>query len=104
MTAALLPTEQYTAIVVGGLYVINTQPRAYNRLCTGLTVNGPQGSSLQINLGTIPFDNTPRGDINTADYGSGRPIPKNMALQLVWSVGTGTPIPTCSIYFSKASN
>jgi hypothetical protein len=96
-----LPTESYVATVVAGKYTITANPSRITRLCTGISLTGPAGSSVQLFLNSLPFDNTPRGDINTADYGTGKVIPKGGILKLVWSVGTGTPVPSCAIYTER---
>jgi len=94
-------SEDYSASVVSGVYVIQTIPKPYNRALYTISLQGPAGSSLQIFLNGSFFDNTPRGDLNTANYFGNRQIPKNAVLKLVWSVGTGTPVPSASIYTQR---
>jgi hypothetical protein len=99
-----LPDEQYNALVnVNGVYEIDFRPSSFNRMVTQIAVQGPPGSSLSVFLDQNLYDSTPRGDLNTADYGPGRPVPRGRQLRLVWSVGTGLPVPFCTASFVRVS-
>ena len=101
MTRFTQASEDYGATVIAGLYVIQTFPKPYNRSLYAISLQGPPGSTLQIFLNNAFFDNTARGDLNTANYLGGRIIPKNGVLKLQWNVGAGTPIPSASIYTTR---
>jgi hypothetical protein len=98
-----LPDEQYVASVVNGFYQINFRASNFNRLITTMAIQGPSGSTLNVYLDstTFLFDTTPRGDLNSADYGPGRPVPRGHSLLLIWSTGVGSPIPFCTASFVR---
>jgi hypothetical protein len=63
-----------------------------------LSIMGPEFSELLIYVGSYFVDNTVRGDLNAGDWPEGLPVPAGSEIKLVWSVGTGTPIPTAMLF------
>jgi len=91
------PIDTETAQLVAGVWEIDFPPVNQARELQWITLTGPSGSTVKVFLNTIFLDTTPRGDFNRADYYKGIPIAAGQQLRIVWSVGTGTPIPVASI-------
>lgn len=95
-----LPAQQAVAVKdsVTGLYTIKFDLDNTRRLMRRLAIVGPEFSTLQIFVGAYFVDNTSRGDLNAADWPEGVPVPSGSEIKLVWSVGTGTPVPSAMLF------
>lgn len=99
MTSQVLPPEPRTAVVESGLYVIRFAPYPAKRYVSRLALLGPSGSTVNTYISETFNDTTPRGDYNSAEYAPEQVvIPRNAVYKLQWSVGTGTPTPTATLY------
>ena len=113
MTAALgqasatATTGIYNPYVSGG-YVIKFDPPTIgisigNFECYHIVISGPAGSSFQIYIGDKFYDFVENGDINSWDPSQTMKLVYGNTVFFYWSVGTGTPIPTATMYFQEAS-
>lgn len=85
-----------------------TLPAAiYDRDLTRISVQGPANSQLKVYLGAVSpenlFDQTQRGNSNTADYSGGpATVPRSSVVNVVWSPlgGVFTGLETVSASFT----
>lgn len=91
------PTDTEVAAVVNGFYEIDFDEYRTDRVIQWISLTGPTGSTVSVFINTIFVDTTARGDFNRADYYSGMPLARGQQLRLIWSVGTGLPIPAASL-------
>lgn len=91
------PIDTQSATVQNTVYEIDFGPYNTDRLLNWITLKGPAGSNVQVYIDTVFMDITFHGDFNRADYYKGIPIARGRQLRLVWSVGTGNPVPQASI-------
>lgn len=92
-----LPIQTQTAIVMSGLFEIDFAQSNVDRVIQWIALVGPAGSTVSVFVDTVFMDVSPHGDFNRADYYAGIPLARGRTFRLVWSVGTGTPVPTASI-------
>lgn len=93
-----LAADTETATVIAGVYEIDFPTNNTDRVLKRLVLLGPAGSQMVMYLDTIRYDATWRGDVNSADYFSGVPIPRGRQLRMVWNVGVGAPVPVATIF------
>jgi hypothetical protein len=77
-----------TAVGSGGNAVAALPSEVYPRKLHSVTVTAPRGSRVEFYLGAVAagsrFDQSSRGDSNTADYSTPRPIPPGTPILVSW--------------------
>lgn len=96
------PYIPVSATAVGSDAVATLPPVVYARRLTGLTVNGPQGSAVEVYIGTLApsgrIDQNPNGYSNTAEYPNPRPIPPGASAFCRWP-NQAANVTACSATF-----
>jgi hypothetical protein len=94
-----------TAVNSGGNAVATLTGEVYPRRLHAVTVTGPRGSRVEFYLGAIAagarFDQTARGESNTADYSTPRPVPTGTPILVSWP-GQGANAASCLATFAVA--
>lgn len=93
---------------VAGGYVVKMGPQELGVTmgefeCYHIAIQGPAGSNFQVYLGDNFYDFVPRGDINSWDPNQPMLLSQQSVVYFYWSVGTGTPVPTVTMYFQEVS-
>jgi hypothetical protein len=92
-----------TAVPSLGNAVATLGGEVYPRDLHSVSVNGPKGSRVEFYLGAYSpgtrFDQSPRGDSNTADYATARPVPAGTPIIVVWP-GQAVRSNACSATFA----
>jgi hypothetical protein len=91
------PTQTKQAQVIAGFYEIDFDALKVDSVIQSIALTGPAGSTVSVYIENTFVDTTPRGDFNRADYYAGIPVPRGLRVRLVWSVGSGAPVPSASI-------
>jgi hypothetical protein len=71
--------------------------------CYHIAIAGPAGSNFQVYVGESFYDFVAHGDINSWDPSQPMKLTWGNTVYFYWSVGTGTPVPTVTMYFQEAS-
>jgi hypothetical protein len=91
-----------TAAALLGNAVATLRAEVYPRRLHSLTVTGPTGSRLEVYLGAITagsrIDQTARGESNSADYSTPRPVPPGTPLLVSWP-GQSARAASCTATF-----
>ncbi len=97
------PLVNVTAVNRSGDAVSSLQTDMRARKLAGLTVTGPAKSRVMVYMGAISpstrFDQTSRGESNSADYATPRLIPPGTSVFVVWP-GQGVNASQCQATFS----
>ena len=100
-------TSIFNPYILGG-YVVKFGPQQIGISigdfeCYHIVISGPAGSSFQIYIGDKFYDFVQNGDINSWDPSQPMKLAYGNTVYFYWSVGTGTPIPTVTMYFQQSS-
>lgn len=69
--------------------------------CYHIVVAGPAGSTFRIFIDNNFYDNVIHGDMNSWDPNQTMKLISGNTVYFYWSVGTGTPLPTVTMYFQE---
>lgn len=70
--------------------------------CYHIAIQGPAGSNFQVYIGGDFYDFVVRGDINSWDPNQPMQLTQQSVVYFYWNVGTGTPVPTVTMYFQES--
>jgi hypothetical protein len=103
MTSPRVVYTTRTAVATGTSAVATLPAAIKARSLYGLTVTGPSGSSINVYLGALStgsrIDQSSRGQSNTADYSTPRPIPAGTPVLVEWP-GQSAVATTCMASFA----
>ena len=93
---------------VAGAYTVKMGPQQLGVTlgefeCYHIAIQGPAGSNFQVYVGDNFYDFVPRGDINSWDPNQPMLLTQQSVVYFYWSVATGTPVPTVTMYFQEVS-
>jgi hypothetical protein len=71
--------------------------------CYHIVIDGPIGSAFQIYVGANFYSNVAQGWKNEWDPSQTMKLQLGQNIYFYWDVGTGTPVPTATMYFQEPS-
>jgi hypothetical protein len=103
MAAGDIIYSTQTAVNSLGDAVATLRAEVFSRKLHAITITGPKGSTVQFYLGAVAagsrFDQSARGESNTADYSTPRPVPPGTPVLVVWP-GQGARYAACTATFA----
>lgn len=95
--------ETVQAFAVGSDAVATLSPAMYHRKLYRVSINGPRGSRVELYLGNMSqsgrFDQSSKGESNTAEYANAQDIPLGMIAAAKWP-GQAANAGVCSATFT----
>jgi hypothetical protein len=71
--------------------------------CYHIVIDGPIGSSFQVYIASNFYDNVQQGWKNSWDPSQTMKLQLGQTIYFFWNVGTGTPVPTVTMYLQESS-
>jgi hypothetical protein len=68
-----------------------------------ISILGPAGSTFQVFIDNVFYDNVARGDINSWDPNQPMLLSNGNYLWFYWNVGTGTPVPAVTLFLREGT-
>jgi hypothetical protein len=101
-TATVSPPNSFNA----GNYTVTFDPNTIGIAqpvfeCYHIVISGPAASSFRIYIDNNFYDNVVHGDVNSWDPNQTMKLEAGNVVHFYWSVGTGTPVPTVTMYFQE---
>lgn len=92
-------TTTVAAIPDGGNATATLQGQMYPSKLLRVTLNGPSGSRAELYLGGQRFDQTARGQSNTAEYPNAVEVPGGTPVSVRW-IGQSNNYAACNASFT----